>query len=208
MKRKVETMGKHDDCWDFGFGFGFGPPHRQRRRGRRFRWRMFERGDLKFVILGLIADRPMHGYEVMKALEKESQGTYRASPGSVYPTLQMLEDEGYLESEQANGNKRVYSITDEGRAYLEQNQDAVDDVFERVSSFTSSFFGEGVRDLSAAFRRLAQTTFEGTMQRSGEPEAIDRMVEVLDRANREMRKARRGPRRRSDAPRDSAAAEK
>jgi DNA-binding PadR family transcriptional regulator len=162
---------------------------------------MFERGDLKFVILGLIADHPMHGYEVMKALEEESQGTYRASPGSVYPTLQMLEDEGFLASKQESGNKRVYQITDEGRDYLEQNRDTIDDVFERVTNFTSSFFGEGVRALSTAFRTLAQTTFEGTMQRSGDPEAIDRMIAVLERANREMRKARSGrPREGSKSP--------
>jgi len=183
-------MRDFDECFDFGFGFGFGPPRRARRRGRRFRWRVFERGDLKFVILSLIAERPMHGYEVMKALEEESRGTYSASPGSVYPTLQMLEDEGYLASDQETG-KRVYTITESGREYLEANQDAVDDVFDRVSSFTSSFFGEGVRDLSTAFRRLAQTTFEGAMRGSGDQETLDRMIEVLDRANKEMRRARR-----------------
>lgn len=183
-------MRDFDECFDFGFVFGFGPPRRARRRGRRFRWRVFERGDLKFVILSLIAERPMHGYEVMKALEEESRGTYSASPGSVYPTLQMLEDEGYLASDQETG-KRVYTITESGREYLEANQDAVDDVFDRVSSFTSSFFGEGVRDLSTAFRRLAQTTFEGAMRGSGDQETLDRMIEVLDRANKEMRRARR-----------------
>jgi DNA-binding PadR family transcriptional regulator len=188
-----------DDCWDFGFGFGFGPPRRHRRRGRRFRWRMFERGDLKFVILGLIADRPMHGYEVMKALEEESRGTYRASPGSVYPTLQMLEDAGYLRSEQQEGNKRVYHITPEGQSYLDENRDAVEDVFERVTSFTSSFFGEGVRDLSTSFRRLAQTTFESAMQSSGNPDAIRRMVEILENAERDVRKAQRDRARPEDS---------
>ena len=73
----------------------------------------------------------MHGYEVMKALEKESGGYYRPSPGSVYPTLQMLEDEGYVTAEEGDG-KKVYSITEEGRTYLDENEDVIDEVFERV----------------------------------------------------------------------------
>ncbi len=79
-----------DNSWSDTFGFGFGDWANQ--KGRRFRWRIFERGDLKFVILRLIYDKPMHGYEVMQALEEESRGCYKASAGSVYPTLQMLED--------------------------------------------------------------------------------------------------------------------
>ncbi len=195
-------MRDFDELFDFGVGFGFGPPKGPRRRRRRMRWRLFERGDLKFVMLSLIADRPMHGYEVMKALEKESRGTYKASPGSVYPTLQMLEDEGYLTSSEETG-KRVYSITDAGREYLEENQEAVDDVFERVNSFTDSFFGDGMRDLSAAFKRLAQTTFEGAMRGPHDPEVLERMTEVLEQATRDMRKARRGrSRNRADSGED------
>ena len=75
---------------DHGFDFDsfiFGP--RRRRGGRRAKWKIFERGDLKFVILRLVSRQPMHGYEVMKELEKESGGYYRPSPGSVYPTLQL-----------------------------------------------------------------------------------------------------------------------
>ena len=184
-------MRDFDDCFAFGFGFGFGPPRHRRKRGRRFKWRVFERGDLKFIILRLIADRPMHGYEVMKALEEESHGAYQASPGSVYPTLQMLEDEGYLTSDKAEG-KRVYRITEAGRDYLAENEDTVDDVFERVASFTGTFFGDGMRDLSRAFRRLAQTTFEGAMRGPASRETLHGMIEVLERANREMRRARRG----------------
>jgi DNA-binding PadR family transcriptional regulator len=100
-----------DNSWSDTFGFGFGDWANQ--KGRRFRWRIFERGDLKFVILRLIFDKPMHGYEVMQALEEESAGCYKASAGSVYPTLQMLEDEGYVQAEE-KGGKKVYEITAEG----------------------------------------------------------------------------------------------
>ena len=100
-------------CADYGFDFEsfiFGP----RCRRHNMKWKIFERGDLKFVILRLVSRRPMHGYEVMKALEEESKGYYRPSPGSVYPTLQMLEDEGYVTVEEQEG-KKIYTITDEGR---------------------------------------------------------------------------------------------
>jgi DNA-binding PadR family transcriptional regulator len=95
-----------DHGFDFeSFVFGL------RRRGRRrnMKRKIFERGDLKFVILRLISKRPMHGYEVMKALEEESKGYYRPSPGSVYPTLQMLEEGVYVTVEEADG-KKIYPL--------------------------------------------------------------------------------------------------
>ncbi|MBI4521184.1 MAG: PadR family transcriptional regulator [Gemmatimonadetes bacterium] len=175
---------------DWGFGFAG-------RAGRGgwggFRWRPFERGDLKFVILRLLSDKPMHGYEVMQALEKESCGYYRASAGSVYPTLQMLEDQGYVRSEAADGRK-VYHITDAGREYLKEHRDAVDEIFDRVSSFTDRFFGREMRDLSGAFSRLAQECFEGAIRWSNDPEVMAKIREILERAAREVEEARRSGR--------------
>jgi DNA-binding PadR family transcriptional regulator len=127
----------------------------------------------------------MHGYEVMQALEDESCGCYRASPGSVYPTLQMLEDEGYVRSREESG-KKVYQITDEGRAYLDDHGDVVDEIFHRIRAFADRFWGRESRDLSAAFSRLAQSTFEGAFAWNTDPEVIQRMAEILDRAGREI----------------------
>lgn len=182
-----------DNIFDFDFDFGFGP--RRRRRGRRARWRLFERGDLKFVILRLVSERPMHGYEVMKALKEESGGYYRPSPGSVYPTLQMLEDEGYLTSEEGDG-KKVYTITDEGRAYLEENEDVVDDVFERVEQFTDRFFGRDMKKLSKSFSRIAQLTLDEAFRWGTDREDLEAMTEVLDRAAQELDEIRRQSRKR------------
>src|SRR5215472_17319051 len=95
----------------FGFGpFGPGEPHR-----------FFGRGDLKFALLELLQERPMHGYEMMKALEEKSSGFYAPSPGSIYPTLQMLEDRGLVSVQEIEG-KKVYSITDAGRTLLDEQQ--------------------------------------------------------------------------------------
>jgi DNA-binding PadR family transcriptional regulator len=79
--------------------------------------RFFRRGDIKFALLSLLAERPMHGYEMMKALETQSGGMYTPSPGTIYPTLQMLEDRGFVTSTETEG-KKVYQITEAGRAEL------------------------------------------------------------------------------------------
>lgn len=101
----------------FGFRFGPGGPFGSGGEGNRF----FGRGDMKFALLSLLQERPMHGYEMMKALEEKTGGFYSPSPGSVYPTLQMLEDGGYVTAREVDG-KKIYSITDAGRALLAERQ--------------------------------------------------------------------------------------
>lgn len=158
-------------------------------RGRRKR-RVFRRGDLKYMILGLLEEKPMHGYEVMQRLEEESGGYYTASPGSVYPVLQMLEDQEYVRSEQRDG-KRVYHITDAGRAYLDEHRDRVEDVTDRVDDFASMFGGRGMGDLTRTFMRMAQASLEKAMEAAGDREAVESLREVLERATREIEDWRR-----------------
>jgi DNA-binding PadR family transcriptional regulator len=191
---RMTTMFERDFWGDFGFG-GWGG--RERKGPRRFRWKPLERGDLKFVILRLISDKPMHGYEVMQALEEEFGGGYKPSPGSVYPTLQMLEDEGLLRCREEEG-KKIYELTEEGQAYLEEHGDLVDKIFDRVGAFANGFFGKDTRGVTAAFSRLAQTCFEGTFSGRLDGEAIGRMTEILHRAQGEIEEVIRG-RRRKDA---------
>jgi len=115
--------------WDWradpNFGaFFFGGGHR---RGGHWRGgRMFEQGGLKFVILRLLDEKPRHGYEIIKELEERSGGRYTPSPGTVYPTLTMLEDMGFASAAVEEGGKKVYSITDAGRQHLTENKGAVD----------------------------------------------------------------------------------
>ena len=113
-----------------GRGFGPGPRGGARRRGPRG-GRMFEKGDLKYVILDLLAEKPSHGYEVIQTLEEKFRGFYSPSPGSVYPTLQLLEDLGYVSVAERDG-KKVYSVTEEGRKFLEENRRSVEDIWRRV----------------------------------------------------------------------------
>jgi len=92
-------------------------------------WResSFQKGDLKYVILDLLKDKPRHGYEVIRELEEMSHGLYTPSPGTVYPTLQMLEEMGYAESAERDG-KKIYTITEEGLAFLDERKDSADEV--------------------------------------------------------------------------------
>jgi DNA-binding PadR family transcriptional regulator len=95
-------------------GPGFGPGRPGGRPGRGGRGRRTKRGNVRAALLALLAERPMHGYEVIQELDERTGGVWRPSPGSVYPTLQMLEDEGRVTSEE-EGGKRLFKLTDEGR---------------------------------------------------------------------------------------------
>jgi DNA-binding PadR family transcriptional regulator len=87
----------------------------------------FQKGDLKYVILDLIKDRPRHGYDIIRELEEQSHGTYKPSPGAVYPTLQMLEEMGYASSTERDG-KKIYAITEQGKEFLIERKDSADEV--------------------------------------------------------------------------------
>jgi len=103
-----------------GFTGGMGMGGRAFRAGRRL-----ASGDLQLVLLALLSERPSHGYELIKALEERSGGFYSPSPGMIYPALTWLEEVGYA-SVAAEGTKKLYSITDTGREYLKDNQDAAE----------------------------------------------------------------------------------
>src|SRR5690349_25163346 len=93
--------------------------------------RMFDQGHLKFVILRLLEEKPRHGYEIIKEIEDRFGGMYSPSPGTVYPTLTMLEDLGYARALVDDSGKKTYTITPEGSAYLKEHSATVDGIFER-----------------------------------------------------------------------------
>jgi DNA-binding PadR family transcriptional regulator len=114
-------------------GFGpFGPPGSG---GPRFgrRGRFFDQGDLRWVLLQLIAEKPSHGYELIKAIEERLGGAYSPSPGVVYPTLTLLEDMGLIAAAQSEGARKAFAITEEGRAALETNRAAVEAIFQKMA---------------------------------------------------------------------------
>ena len=177
--------GRHDWFGDAGFAaFAFGPG---RGRGPRRGGRMFDQGDLKLVILQLLEEKPRHGYDIIKALEEKSGGGYSPSPGTVYPTLSLLEEMDYAKATLEESGKKVYSITDEGKKYLAENRATVDDVLERLVQFGESLFGgrpmmsahEAMGQLGRAYARIV-------MKGGATKEQIEKIAEILRKAAVEL----------------------
>jgi len=134
MFRHMHHHGFHKH---FGRGpFGFHGHHGMGGRGGRG-GRFFDQGDLRFVVLKLIADQPSHGYELIRAVEQAAGGAYSPSPGVIYPTLTLLEDLGYVSVSETAGSKKLYTITPEGEAFLAENKPHVDGLFARMNEVAS-----------------------------------------------------------------------
>src|SRR3989441_12186812 len=171
--------------WE-GLGFGFGPRVWGFRTGRgghrRRQW--FGAGDVKYVILKRLKDKPRHGYEVMKELEEQMRGCYSASPGTVYPTLQWLEDEGLVRAQDVDG-KKVYEITDTGLKFLEEHRDVVEDIFDRVKDAVDEVLGGGMADLNRAVGVLVRKAYKAGW-RSRDDAVRQKIADILKRAAQEI----------------------
>src|SRR5918999_3039037 len=174
-----------------GFALWGGP---WRRRGGPWRGgRMFEQGDLKYVILQLLEEKPRHGYEIIKELEDRFSGAYSPSPGTVYPTLTMLEDLGYAVATVEEGGKKIYAITDAGRAYLAEHSQTVDGIFDRMARFVEGFLDEPMMEVNGAFRRAGRATYGMASRHVRDPERLRKIREILERAAREIEDLDKAP---------------
>jgi DNA-binding PadR family transcriptional regulator len=160
---------------DFGPGFGFGPGGRGKwRRGGPGRGR---RGDVRTAILALLAERPMHGYEMIQQIAERSNGIWKPSPGSVYPTLQLLDDEGLITASESQGSKKLFELTDEGRAAAEKVETLPwDEIAEGVSP--------GHINLRTAVVQLSAAVMQSAHAASADQQ--QRIVEILNNARREI----------------------
>lgn len=170
--------------WEGFWGFR-GP--RGWRAGRR-QW--FGAGDMKYVILKLLRDKPRHGYEIMKDLEERMHGCYTPSPGTVYPTLQWLEDEGLVVAREVEG-KKVYEITDTGRAFLEEHKDTVEDIFDRVRETVERTVGGSMVEVNRALGQLVKAVYRTGWKASDD--ARKRVADVLARAAAEIEELSKAP---------------
>ena len=173
--------------WDFGPDFTGWFGGGRRGRGGPFRGgRMFEQGDLKYVILQLLDEKPRHGYEIIKALEERFGGMYSPSAGTVYPTLTLLEDLGYARVTVEESGKKIYSITDEGRAYLSNNRSAVDDIFDRIGQLGAAFLSDAMMEVNREFKDVGQATYRGAPRIFRDKDAVAKIKAALERAAREI----------------------
>jgi DNA-binding PadR family transcriptional regulator len=143
----------------------------------------FSKGDLKYVILGLLKEKPRYGYDVIRSLEEKSHGFYTPSPGVVYPTLQMLEEMGYATSEERDG-KKIYSITENGLKFLKENKDFTDEIkgqmWDHWNPENFAAIGQIMAEL-ASFK----TSFRSRM-RHVSPDKMKRISEVIAGARDEI----------------------
>ena len=156
-----------------------------RRRFSRRPWKdkLFHKGDLKYVILDLIKDKPRYGYEIIRSLEDRSHGFYTPSAGAVYPTLQMLEEMGYVTAAELDG-KKVYTITDEGREFLTDRKDFTDEIKDQIKRhWNPDNIGEIAKTMKefSKFRHLSSHRL-----RKLDPGKMQRIRKIISRAREDI----------------------
>jgi DNA-binding PadR family transcriptional regulator len=181
---------------EHGHGGGrFARPERHRHpsdldHGRHGLRRLFAHGDLRLVILHLIAEKPRHGYEIIKAIEEWVGGGYSPSPGVIYPTLTLLEDLGYATvSPSEDGAKKQYQITGQGNSFLDANRPTLDALLSRLNAIGKAESGEPPVKIARAIKRLklalAQLLASGTLsdaQLDTAAAAIEAAAQTLENA--------------------------
>ncbi len=171
----------------FGHEIGHFGHHRGGRGGRR--GRVFDHGDLRYVLLHLIAERPRHGYELIKSIEEQFGGMYSPSPGVIYPTLTLLEELGYLRPETAEGTRKLYSITEEGARFLAANRALVEAILGRMAETGRAYAGGPAPEIRRALHnlelalsiRLGRGPLDAT-QVHAITEALDRVASEIERS--------------------------
>lgn len=160
------------------FSHGLG---RHRGAGRGRFGRFLEHGDLRFVLLALIAEQPRHGYDLIRELETRSGGAYRPSPGVIYPSLSLLEDEGFVRQTGGEGGRKAYEATDAGREALTAQKASVDAVFRRMEEAAAG--SENTRPrIARAMGNLGLALQHRLGGREVSAEALDAIVKIIDDA--------------------------
>jgi DNA-binding PadR family transcriptional regulator len=174
-----------------GRGFGAAAEHAARRMmhhgfGRHGHGhgggRMFEQGDLRFVVLKLISEKPSYGYEIIKAIEDRLAGAYAPSPGVVYPTLTLLEELGYIKVQETDGPRKLYAITPEGETALAENKAIIDAIFARMAEINVRHGGQKSPQLVRAWENLKMAMNLRVAQGPLTPEQIEAIAAILDDA--------------------------
>ncbi len=179
----ARSAGRHGRPFDEGFG-GFG--HGRFGYGSGGRERLFDSGELKLVILKLLGEQPSYGYQLMKAMEERLSGGYTPSAGVIYPTLTLLEEEGLAASSISEGNKKVYSLTDEGRQFVEANKERIGEVFERIEAVGERFERRRSPELLEAFANLRHAVMGRMWRRSITSEQVRKIAEIVNAAARSI----------------------
>ena len=169
------------DFGDEGWGGG--------RRGRRSK-RMFESGELRLVLLKLIADEPRHGYDLIRAIEDLTGGEYAPSPGVVYPTLTLLQDMGLIEEAVGEGPRKPFQATDEGHAHLDERAEEVEALFDRLRDLAPTASETAGPAIGRAIKNLI-TALRHRVSRDGlDDELLHEIAAILDEAAQKIERTK------------------
>lgn len=172
----------HFDFGDEGWGGG--------RRSRRSR-RMFESGELRLVLLKLIADEPRHGYDLIRAIEDITGGEYAPSPGVVYPTLTLLQDMGLIEEAPGEGPRKPFQATDEGRAHLEEREEEVGALFDRLRDLAPSGENAAGPAIGRAVKNLMTALGHRLKAEGFDEDLFLEIAAILDEASQKIERVKR-----------------
>jgi DNA-binding PadR family transcriptional regulator len=168
--RDPHSFGGHGGRDHRGFG-GFGS----------VRGRLFDAGDIKLAILKLLSEQPSYGYQLIKTMEQRLAGGYAPSPGVIYPTLTMLEEEG-LATVSLEGNKKVYSVTPEGMQFLQTHEERAKELFERLEEAGRGFQRGRSPEIMKAFKNLHGAVMARISRGNVTPEQISKIAEAINAA--------------------------
>ena len=159
-----------------GGGRGRGGP----RRG------MFKPGELRLVLLRLIADQPRHGYDLIQSIEEMTHGAYAPSPGVVYPTLTMLQDMGLIEERATEGTRKAFAVTPEGTAHLEERREEVQALIARLTEHGDRERRAGGAPISRAVGNLLSALWHRVQRDGVDEETLHKVADILDEAARKV----------------------
>ena len=156
-------------------------------RGRGGRRGMFKPGELRLVLLKLIAEQPRHGYDLIQSIEEMTGGDYAPSPGVVYPTLTMLEDMGFIAEQASEGTSRkAYAITPEGTAHLEEKAEEADALLSRLREAGERQRNTGGAPISRAVGNLLSALWHRVQRDGVDEETLHKIADILDEAARKV----------------------
>jgi len=151
--------------------------------------RPFDQGDLRYVVLKLISEKPSYGYEIIKAIEDRLAGAYAPSPGIVYPTLTLLEELGFIKVQETNGPRKLFAITPEGEEALAQNSATVDAIFARMAEINARRGSQQAPQLVRAWENLKTAMNLRVGRGPLSEEEINRIANLLDEAAKGIEKS-------------------
>jgi DNA-binding PadR family transcriptional regulator len=177
------AMGRRSGGWGpFHFEFDDNGWSGGRRGGGRRSRRMFESGELRLVLLKLIADEPRHGYDLIRAIEEMTGGEYAPSPGVVYPTLTLLQDMGLIEEATGEGPRKPFQITGEGRQHLEEKAEEVEALLDRLKDLAPRDSHEGGATLGRGIQNLMHAVRNRVSRVGWDEDLTHEITAILDEA--------------------------